>query len=100
MSAAQLRYPNAQIEDETDFLEIKVVKYEPPGFKGDQFAQQTSSQSLAKNARIQHLRCPLTSAALKAGDKKSSNAANFFGYKILGKRSPNSTMSLSIKSDS
>jgi len=49
MSAAQLRYPNAQIKDETDFLEMKVVKYEPPGFNKDSFQQDTSSDKLAKN---------------------------------------------------
>ena len=49
MSAVQLRYPNAQIENETDFLEIKVVKYEPPGFNSKKFQQGTSSDSLAKN---------------------------------------------------
>ena len=27
-----LRYPNAQLERDSDFLEIKVVQYEPPGF--------------------------------------------------------------------
>ena len=49
MTAEALRYPNAQIKDDTDFLEIKVVKYEPPGFQSDQFAQRTSSESLVKN---------------------------------------------------
>ena len=49
MTAVSLRYPNAQIEDETDFLEIKVVRYEAPGFNSDQFAQDTSSESLANN---------------------------------------------------
>ena len=45
----EYRYPNAQIKDETDFLEIKVVKYEPPKFNKDEFKQGTSSESLAKN---------------------------------------------------
>ena len=49
MSAALLRYPNAQLENDTDFLEIKVVKYEPPGFNSETFQQGTSSDSLAKN---------------------------------------------------
>tara|TARA_B100000214_G_C23966426_1_gene627926 strand:+ start:1566 stop:2444 length:879 start_codon:yes stop_codon:yes gene_type:complete len=49
MTVEPLRYPNAQIEDETDFLEIKVVKYEPPKFNKDEFKQGTSSESLAKN---------------------------------------------------
>ena len=30
MTAVSLRYPNAQLENDTDFLEIKVVKYELP----------------------------------------------------------------------
>ena len=37
----EYRYPNAQIENETDFLEIKVVKYEPPGFNSEKFQQGT-----------------------------------------------------------
>lgn len=47
-----LRYPNAQLERDSDFLEIKVVQYEPPGF--DTNANQgvrlrSSSDSLKKN---------------------------------------------------
>ena len=45
----KLRYPNAQIEDDTDFLEIKVVRYEAPKFNANEFQQGTSSESLAKN---------------------------------------------------
>ena len=32
MTAVSLRYPNAQLENDTDFLEIKVVKYESSRF--------------------------------------------------------------------
>jgi len=49
MTAVSLRYPNAQLENDTDFLEIKVVKYEAPGFDGKSFQQRTSSESLANN---------------------------------------------------
>ena len=49
MTAVSLRYPNAQLENDTDFLEIKVVKYEAPGFNPDSFQQKTSSESLANN---------------------------------------------------
>jgi hypothetical protein len=31
-----LRYPNAQLEETTDWLEIKVVQYKAPGFKTEQ----------------------------------------------------------------
>ena len=27
-----LRYPNARIDTDSDYLEIRVVEYEPPGF--------------------------------------------------------------------
>ncbi len=49
MTAVSLRYPNAQLENDTDFLEIKVVKYEAPGFNPDSFQQTTSSDSLKNN---------------------------------------------------
>ena len=49
MTAVSLRYPNAQLENDTDFLEIKVVKYEAPGFDPDSFQQKTSSEKLANN---------------------------------------------------
>lgn len=47
--AVEYRYPNAQIKEDTDFLQIKVVKYQAPGFSGNRFAQQTSSDALAAN---------------------------------------------------
>ena len=49
MTAVSLRYPNAQLKNDTDFLEIKVVKYEAPGFNPDSFQQKTSSDSLKNN---------------------------------------------------
>ena len=52
----QLRYPVSQIEKDTDFLQIKVVKYQAPGLNtgGDEntntgFIQKTSSDALAAN---------------------------------------------------
>ena len=47
--AVEYRYPNAQLKNDTDFLEIKVVKYEAPGFNPDSFQQKTSSDSLKNN---------------------------------------------------
>ena len=52
MSTFNYRYPNARIEETSDFLEIKVVEYEPPGTETS--AEQpmklsTSSNSLQKN---------------------------------------------------
>ena len=44
MTAVSLRYPNAQLENDTDFLEIKVVKYKSR-FNGESF-QQKHHQSL------------------------------------------------------
>ena len=51
--AFKYRYPNTQLERDSDFLEIKVVEYKPPGFnpgkEGQSFALSNSSQSLKKN---------------------------------------------------
>ena len=52
MASFNYRYPNARIEETSDFLEIKVVEYKPPGTETS--AEQpmklsTSSQSLQKN---------------------------------------------------
>ena len=47
-----LRYPNAQLTDDSDFLEIKVVEYKPPGFNRSQdqaLKMRTSSEVLKKN---------------------------------------------------
>jgi len=47
------RYPMARLEQDSDYLEIRVVEYEPPGFDPSQSGQnlrlQTSSESLKKN---------------------------------------------------
>lgn len=47
--AVEYRYPNAQIKEDTDFLQIKVVKYQAPGFNSASFLQGTSSDALAAN---------------------------------------------------
>ena len=47
-----LRYPNAQLTDDSDYLEIKVVEYKPPGFSRSQdqaLKMKTSSKVLKKN---------------------------------------------------
>ena len=49
------RYPIARLENDSDYLEIKVVEYQPPGFdtvstgSGSGLRLQTSSESLKKN---------------------------------------------------
>ena len=46
------RYPNSQLERDSDFLEIKVVEYKPPGLKRDQnqkFKLSTSTEAVQKN---------------------------------------------------
>ena len=43
------RYPMARLEDDSDYLEIKVVEYQPPGFNASETQSlrlQTSSESL------------------------------------------------------
>lgn len=52
MASFNYRYPNARIEETSDFLEVKVVEYKPPGLETS--AEQpmklsTSTQSLQKN---------------------------------------------------
>ena len=46
-----LRYPENRIQDDSDYLQIQVIEYQPPGFarRGEQaLALRTSSQSLFK----------------------------------------------------
>lgn len=47
------RYPIARLENDSDYLEIKVVEYQAPGFEtggdGQALRLQTSSESLKKN---------------------------------------------------
>ena len=47
------RYPMARLENDSDYLEIKVLEYQPPGFEaigsGQSLRLQTSSESLKKN---------------------------------------------------
>ena len=51
-----LRYPLDRIERDSDYLEIKVLEYQPPGFEargtGQSLALQTSSESLKNNEVI------------------------------------------------
>ena len=49
--AFKYRYPNSQLERDSDFLEIKVVEYEPPGFNSDsgEVRLKSSSASLENN---------------------------------------------------
>ena len=51
-----LRYPVARLESDSDYLEIKVLEYQPPGFKtsgtGQSLRLQTSSESLKNNEII------------------------------------------------
>ena len=50
------RYPVARIENDSDYLEIKVLEYQPPGFeqsnRGQALRLQTSSESLKNNEII------------------------------------------------
>jgi len=46
------RYPNTQLEEDSDFLEIKVVEYKPPGIGGageQPFKLGSSTEGLQKN---------------------------------------------------
>jgi hypothetical protein len=71
--AVEYRYPNAQIKEDTDFLQIKVVKYQAPGFRGNRFAQQTSSDALAAN-----IETPIATIFLPIPENiQDSNAVNW-----------------------
>ena len=73
MTAVQLRYPNAQIQNETDFLEIKVVKYQAPGFNNASFIQNTSSDESAAN-----IETPIATIFLPIPENiQDSNAVNW-----------------------
>ena len=48
-----LRYPNARIDTDSDYLEIRVVEYKPPGFdpsgSGSSLTLTTSTDVLQEN---------------------------------------------------
>jgi len=68
-----LRYPVSQIEKDTDFLQIKVIKYQAPGFEGSQFEQPTSSNALAAN-----IETPIATIFLPIPENiQDSNAVNW-----------------------
>lgn len=78
--AVEYRYPNSQIKSDTDFLEIKVVKYEPPGFNSDKFQQRTSSDSLAAN-----IETPLATIFLPIPENiQDSNAVDWGSNSLNG----------------
>ena len=76
----KLRYPNAQIEDDTDFLEIKVVRYEAPKFDNQNFLQPTSSKPIEKN-----IETPLAYIFLPIPENiQDSNAVNWGADSLNG----------------
>ena len=76
----KLRYPNAQIEDDTDFLEIKVVRYEAPKFDNQNFLQPTSSKAIEKN-----IETPLAYIFLPIPENiQDSNAVNWGADSLNG----------------
>ena len=51
--AFKYRYPNSQLERDSDFLEIKVVEYEPPGFNHDSGEVRIKSSSVSLENNIE-----------------------------------------------
>ena len=53
MASFNYRYPNSQLERDSDFLEVKVVEYKAPGFdmggKGQTFSMGSSTKALKGN---------------------------------------------------
>ena len=79
MTVEPLRYPIAQIDKDTDFLQIKVVKYQAPGFniggrpEDNNFRQPTSSDTLAAN-----IETPIATIFLPIPENiQDSNAVNW-----------------------
>ncbi len=47
-----LRYPNARIDTDSDYLELRVIEYQPPGFErgqGGSLSLSTSTEALQEN---------------------------------------------------
>ena len=47
-----LRYPNSRIDTDSDYLELRVVEYQPPGFErgeGGSLSLSTSTEALQEN---------------------------------------------------
>ena len=47
-----LRYPNARIDTDSDYLELRVVEYKAPGFErgeGDSLSLTESTEALQEN---------------------------------------------------
>ena len=81
MTVDPLRYPIALIKDDTDYLQIKVVKYQAPGFQlptedaggNTNFLQPTSSDALAAN-----IETPIATIFLPIPENiQDSNAVNW-----------------------
>lgn len=78
--AVEYRYPNAQIESDTDFLEIKVVKYQAPGFDNRSFKQPISSENLDQN-----IKTPIATIFLPIPENiQDSNAVNWGADSLNG----------------
>ena len=54
-----LRYPNARIDTDSDFLEIRVVEYKPPGFELGSQAGQGLSLGTSTDALQENIENPL-----------------------------------------
>jgi len=75
-----LRYPVSQIKEDTDFLQIKVVKYQAPGLPGGSFKQPTSSDSLTPNVET-----PIETIFLPIPENvQDSNAVNWGADSLNG----------------
>ena len=75
-----LRYPVSQIKEDTDFLQIKVVKYQAPGFNNASFIQKTSSDESAAN-----IETPIATIFLPIPENvQDSNSVNWGDDSING----------------
>ena len=80
-----LRYPNARIDTDSDFLEIRVVEYKPPGFELGSQEGQGLSLGTSTDALQENIENPLGFIFLPIPENiQDSNAVNWGDDSING----------------
>tara|TARA_B100000424_G_scaffold99855_1_gene74913 strand:+ start:813 stop:1727 length:915 start_codon:yes stop_codon:yes gene_type:complete len=80
-----LRYPNARIDTDSDYLEIRVVEYEPPGFEVGAQEGQGLSLGTSTDALQENIENPLGFIFLPIPENiQDSNAVNWGDDSING----------------
>ncbi len=80
-----LRYPNARIDTDSDYLELRVVEYEPPGFEVGSQEGQGLSMGNSTDALQENIENPLGFIFLPIPENiQDSNAVNWGDDSING----------------